>query len=48
MFAVEEVVQANGDGALGGNKAVEMKLQTMERGEGYWRDTGNLELRGGP
>jgi hypothetical protein len=48
MFTVEEVVQANGDGALGGNRAVEMKLQTMERGEGYWRDTGNLELRGGP
>ncbi len=44
MFLVEEVADANGDDA--GARSVRLQLQTMERGEGYWRDTGNLELRG--
>ena len=47
MFVPETVVDANGDEPPGGARTVVMKLQTMERGEGYWRDTGNLELRGG-
>ena len=46
MFAVEEVADANGDPVPAGRGAVAMRLQTMDRAEGYWRDTGNLELRG--
>ncbi|MCO6417502.1 virulence factor SrfB [Siccirubricoccus sp. KC 17139] len=46
MFKVEEVIQANGDPASPND--VDLRLQTMERGEGYWRDTGNLELRSVP
>lgn len=47
MFKPESVVDANGEEPAAGTRAVVMKLQTVERGEGYWRDTGNLELRGG-
>lgn len=47
MFAVEEVVDAEGEEPPGGARTVTMRLQTMDRREGYWRDTGNLELRSG-
>jgi hypothetical protein len=46
MFAVETVTDANGEEPPAGPRTVRLQLQTMERGEGYWRDTGNLELRG--
>ncbi len=48
MFAVEQVVDAEGEEPPAGARTVTMRLQTMDRREGYWRDTGNLELRSGP
>ena len=46
MFVVDDVVDREGDVPPGGTRVVTLRLQTVERAEGYWRDTGNLELRG--
>lgn len=46
MFRPARVVDSHGEEPPRGEKTVNMRLQTMEQGEGYWRDTGNLDLKG--
>ncbi len=41
-LSVSSVVDKNGDEVRGGAKAVELRLQTLPFGEGYWLDTGVL------
>ena len=42
IFAVTEVEDAHGSRLL--DRDVVLRLQTMEDGDGYWRDTGRLQV----